>query len=296
MGAMDAAWQEWLTVNLSRGCSRESLVDAMVHAGFAVPAACELVRGASYAGESAAGSANRNEPAIVNHSSDATAYRYDACPVAASNRIHAYDRDVSVLMRIAQPQLIAFADVLCADECAELLERSRPRLQRSTTVNPDNGGEDVIALRTSEGCWFRRCEDAFIERLDRRIAALMNWPIDHGEGLQILHYAAGGEYRPHFDYFPPGQRGSAIHTSRGGQRIATLIVYLNDVAGGGETIFPTAGVTVTPRQGAAVYFRYVNGLGQLDPLTLHGGAPVTCGEKWIMTKWMREHPADNHAG
>jgi prolyl 4-hydroxylase len=232
MGAMDAAWQEWLTINLSRGCTRESLVEAMVRAGFAAPVARMAVHSARYANES--------EPANVDHDSDTRAYRYDACPVSTSNRIHAYDRDVTVLLRVAQPQLIAFDNVLCADECAELLERSRPRLKRSTTVNPDNGGEEVIALRTSEGCWFRRCEDAFIERLDRRIAALMNGPIDHGEGLQILHYTAGGEYRPHFDYFPPGQRGSAIHTSRGGQRVATLIVYLNDVAGGGETIFPTA--------------------------------------------------------
>jgi prolyl 4-hydroxylase len=45
---------------------------------------------------------------------------------------------------------------------------------------------------------------------------------------------------------------------------------------------------VTGRQGGAVYFRYLNGLRQLDPLTLHGGAPVLGGDKWIMTKWMRE--------
>jgi prolyl 4-hydroxylase len=219
---------------------------------------------------------------------DAHPYEYDACPVATGNWIRAYDREIPVLIRIASPQIIAFEDVLSGDECADLIERSRHRLKRSTTVNPDNGGEDVIAMRTSEGCWFPRCEDALIERLDRRIAALMNWPIDHGEGLQILHYTAGGEYRPHFDYFPPDLHGSTVHTSRGGQRVATLIIYLNDVEGGGETIFPHAGVAVTARRGGAVYFRYMNGRGQLDPMTLHGGAPVTGGEKWIMTKWMRE--------
>jgi prolyl 4-hydroxylase len=110
--------------------------------------------------------------------------------------------------------------------------------------------------------------------------------------LQILHYAAGGEYQPHFDYFPPDQEGSMVHTSRGGQRVATLIVYLNDVESGGTTIFPEARVAVTARQGGAVYFRYMNGRGQLDPMTLHGGAPVTNGEKWIMTKWMRERVCD----
>jgi len=85
---------------------------------------------------------------------------------------------------------------------------------------------------------------------DRRFAALMNCPIENGEDLQILHYRAGGEYRPHFDYFPPGQNGSALHTARGGQRVATLIVYLSDVEGGGETIFPDAGISVTARRGS----------------------------------------------
>ncbi|MBB5464041.1 hypothetical protein HDG32_000134 [Paraburkholderia sp. CI2] len=42
------------------------------------------------------------------------------------------------------------------------------------------------------------------------------------------------------------------------------------------------------RAGGAVYFRYMNGQRQLDPSTLHGGAPVLAGDKWIMTKWMRE--------
>jgi len=32
----------------------------------------------------------------------------------------------------------------------------------------------------------------------------------------------------------------------------------------------------------------MNGQRELDPLTLHGGAPVLDGEKWIMTKWVRE--------
>jgi prolyl 4-hydroxylase len=116
----------------------------------------------------------------------------------------------------------------------------------------------------------------------------MNWPVENGEGLQILHYGTTGEYRPHFDYFPPDQAGSAVHTAHGGQRVATLVIYLNDVADGGETIFPEAGMSVAANKGGAVYFRYLNGQRQLDPLTLHGGAPVLGGDKWIMTKWMRE--------
>ena len=43
-----------------------------------------------------------------------------------------------------------------------------------------------------------------------------------------------------------------------------------------------------PKKGSAVYFEYTNSHNQLDRLTLHGGSPVTRGEKWIVTKWMRQ--------
>lgn len=302
MPVMDAAWDDWLATNTNRGCTADSMVDAMVGAGFdlvtagaAVHRAVAAASGNAGKAATAVGPASTPDAATAGAGTQASliesvpgAYRYDPSPVASGNLIRAFDRDVKVLMRCERPQVIVFGDVLAPDECGEMIERSRHRLKRSTTVNPDTGKEDVIRNRTSEGIWFQRGEDAFIERIDQRIASLMNWPVENGEGLQILHYNTTGEYRPHFDYFPPDQPGSAVHTARGGQRVATLIVYLNDVPDGGETIFPEVGMSVAGKQGGAVYFRYLNGLRQLDPLTLHGGAPVKGGEKWIMTKWMRE--------
>jgi prolyl 4-hydroxylase len=72
-------------------------------------------------------------------------------------------------------------------------------------------------------------------------------------------------------------------------------VYLNDVAEGGETVFPGIGVAVIPRRGKALYFEYANSRSQVDQTTLHAGAPVLAGEKWVVTKWMRARryaPAD----
>ena len=112
-------------------------------------------------------------------------------------------------------------------------------------------------------------------------------PMERGEGMQVLDYPEGGEYRPHFDFFPPEQPGSIGQLKRGGQRVATLIVYLNTVEEGGETIFPRINVNVTPVQGNALFFSYANSNNELDRNTLHGGASVIKGEKWIMTKWMR---------
>ncbi|CAE6725973.1 2OG-Fe(II) oxygenase [Paraburkholderia nemoris] len=289
MPVVDASWEAWLSNNVARGCSIDSMIDAMVQAGFATEAARAEVRkafGMNPADAGAAPAAVATEAALVKTAPQT--YQYDESPVARGNVIRAHDRDVRVLMRCERPQVIVFGDVLSPDECDEMIERSRHRLKRSTTVNPATGKEDVIRNRTSEGIWYQRGEDAFIEKMDRRISSLMNWPVENGEGLQILHYGTTGEYRPHFDYFPPDQPGSAVHTAQGGQRVSTLVIYLNDVPDGGETIFPDAGMSVAAVKGGAVYFRYMNGQRQLDPLTLHGGAPVLGGDKWIMTKWMRE--------
>ncbi len=255
MPVVDAAWDEWLSSNVARGCSADSMIEAMTRAGFVGDAARVAVQQAfdRERADSPSARESATEAALVK--GEPQAYQYDDAPVARGNVIRAYDRDVRVLMRCERPQVIVFADVLSPEECGEMIGRSRHRLKRSTTVNPDTGKEDVIRNRTSEGIWYQRGEDPFIEKLDRRIASLMNWPVENGEGLQILHYGMTGEYRAHFDYFSPDQPGSAVHTAQGGQRVATLVVYLNDVPNGGETTFPEAGLSVAARQGGAVYFR-----------------------------------------
>ncbi len=286
---LNQAWQSWLSDNVTRGCSPESVINAMMAAGFDHSSATGAVLLFLYPNADAAPVV----PAIDTPQRPTTVandYQYDPMPIASGNRIDVGDREVKVLMRCERPQVVVFGDVLSHEECDELVRRSRDKLKRSTTVNPLTGTADVIERRSSEGTYFNRCEDDFIANLDRRIARLMNWPMENGEGFQVLHYGLGCEYREHFDYFPPDDAGSAPHLAKAGQRVSTLAMYLNDVDAGGETFFPDAGIAVTPRKGGAAYFRYFNQLGQVDPLTLHGGAPVLAGEKWLMTKWMRERP------
>src|SRR5690348_15972224 len=91
MHVVDAAWQEWLATNVSLGCTPESMIEAMVQAGFDAAAARDIVgRAAAEGGVQAA--------AISPVDDSARAYHYDACPVAAGNRVRAHDRDVTVLM------------------------------------------------------------------------------------------------------------------------------------------------------------------------------------------------------
>ncbi len=264
-------WRDWIAHNLARGCDRQTLVADMIRSHFDPAFAHSAVFEFSAASVAAV-----------------EAYAYEQPRLANGNVLVAHDRAMRVLLRVEKP-LIAFIDnVLDADECDELVRRSTSHLERSTIVDPQSGAGTAIANRSSEGTYFPIEADAFIAQLDRRIAALMNAPVENGEGLQILHYRTGGEYTPHFDYFPPADPGSAAHIANGGQRVASLILYLNDVAGGGSTVFPELKLTVGPKKGAGVYFEYCNSRGQVDPLTLHGGLPVLEGEKWIATKWVRQ--------
>ncbi|MGN6327440.1 MAG: 2OG-Fe(II) oxygenase [Rhodanobacter sp.] len=275
---LNGQWHDWIVHNLARGCAVPALVEDMCRNGFEPAFARDTVAAL------ARGEALASTPAAA----DVAGYVADPPRLPAGHVIATHDRDVRVLLRVAKPMVAVLDAVLSDAECDELIRRSADKLQRSTTVDPVHGGYEVIAARSSEGTFFPVNADDFIARLDRRLAGLMNCPVENGEGLQVLHYGEGGEYQPHFDYFTPGDPGSEAQMVVGGQRVSTLLIYLNDVAQGGATVFPRLGLRVAPKKGMAVYFEYSNREGQVDPLTLHGGEPVEKGEKWIITKWMRQ--------
>lgn len=202
------------------------------------------------------------------------------------HRVDAGDRIVDVLVTLRRPQLVVFGNLLSAAECEGLIDAARPRMSRSLTVETQTGGEALNADRTSHGMFFRRGEIELVSRLEARIARLLNWPVSHGEGLQVLHYRPGAEYKPHYDYFDPREPGTANITRRGGQRVGTLVMYLNEPERGGGTTFPDVGLEVLPQRGHAVLFAYGQPLPSTQ--TLHGGAPVLAGDKWVATKWLRE--------
>jgi prolyl 4-hydroxylase len=194
--------------------------------------------------------------------------------------------EVHIVAHMKMPRVIVFGGLLTDAECEGLMALAAARLVRSETVDNNTGGNELNPGRTSDGMFFERGEHALISKVEARIGDLLNWPVNHGEGLQVLRYRPGAEYRPHHDYFDPAHKGSATILKRGGQRVATLVMYLNTPAGGGSTTFPESGFEVAPLRGNAVFFSYER--AHVSTRTLHGGAPVTAGEKWVATKWLRE--------
>lgn len=196
------------------------------------------------------------------------------------------DRQVRVLVSLLLPRVVVLGDFLSDAECEALIALAQPRLARSRTVDNDNGAQIVHAARTSHSMCLQLGQDALCQRIEARIARLLDWPVDHGEGLQVLRYATGAEYQPHYDYFDPPAAGTPVLLQAGGQRVASLVMYLNTPERGGATRFPDAHLDVAAVKGNAVFFSY----DRPHPMTrsLHAGAPVLAGEKWVATKWLRE--------
>ena len=271
----------WRDTQLAAGCTRQSLYKSLLDAGWQAPSAGLI---AGWAAEAA--------PASTVLASSATAKPTTAAMLpsplldAAGTLVDAGDKWVRVIEHRQNPEVVVFANFLSPQECATLMDAAKPRLSRSLTVDVKTGGEELHPDRTSQGMFFTRSENATVQRIEARIAKLLRWPTQNGEGLQVLRYPPGAEYRPHYDYFDPKEAGTAAILQRGGQRVGTLIMYLFEPEAGGATVFPDIDVCVAPKLGNAVFFSYA----QPDPAsrTLHGGEPVVAGEKWIATKWLRE--------
>ena len=263
----------WIAAQTALGHDRSALLASMVDAGWSretAALALDTPAGPATAGSNAVAAGAMPQPAIAS----------------GQLQVDAGDRMVDVLMSMQEPQVVLFGQLLDDDECAALMDAARKRLTRSLTVEVKTGGEELNNDRTSQGMFFTRGENPLIDRIEARIARILNWPAENGEGLQILRYGAGAEYKPHYDYFDPDQPGTPSILQRGGQRLATLIIYLNEPVSGGATLFPDVRLQVAPKRGNAVFFSYDR--PHPDSHSLHGGAPVLEGEKWIATKWLRE--------
>jgi prolyl 4-hydroxylase len=272
---IDANLMRWLNECLARGHSPESLTTSMLQSGWSQ----EMARMAI---AEALGKELRAKPDMPAASKVVPEPSLAQSPIY----IDTSDRRVEIWTTVKFPRVVVFGNVLSHEECDQLIELAQPKLTRSLTVDNQTGGDEVNPARTSDGMFFNRGENPVCERVERRLAELVNWPYENGEGLQVLRYKHGAQYVPHYDYFDPAQPGTPKILQRGGQRVATIVMYLRTPERGGATVFPDIGLEVAPIKGSAVFFSYDRPYP--DTKTLHGGTPVTLGEKYVATKWMRE--------
>ncbi|ARK21343.1 2OG-Fe(II) oxygenase [Sporosarcina sp. P26b] len=187
------------------------------------------------------------------------------------------DRVIDIIAKVDEPLVVVLGNMLSDEECDELIQLSTDKMKRSKIgiIHAEN------EIRTSSGMFIEEPDNLIVLRIEKRIETIMNISIEHGESLQVLHYLPGQEYKAHHDFF-------SATSNVTNNRISTLVMYLNDVEQGGETYFPHLKLSITPKKGMAVYFEYFYNDPLMNDLTLHGGAPIEVGEKFVATQWMRK--------
>jgi prolyl 4-hydroxylase len=181
------------------------------------------------------------------------------------------------------PQVSHFRGLLSPEECGHVAQTAASLLRPSEIVDPETGTLRKHPIRTSDDAVIGPArEDLVIGAINRRIATISGTAPAQGEALTILRYAPGQQYRLHHDAL------SGVDN----QRIRTVIIYLNEGFGGGETHFPAGNLIIQPKGGDAIMFDNCAPDGSLDPLARHAGLPVTAGSKWIATRWIRAQPLD----
>ncbi|XP_035461063.1 prolyl 4-hydroxylase subunit alpha-1b isoform X3 [Scophthalmus maximus] len=208
-----------------------------------------------------------------------------------------------------RPYIVRYLDIISDKEMERVKQLAKPRLRRATISNPITGvletapyriskrratvhdpqtGKLTTAqYRVSKSAWLTGYEDPMIDTINQRIEDLTGLEMDTAEELQVANYGVGGQYEPHFD-FGRKDEPDAFKELGTGNRIATWLFYMSDVAAGGATVFPDVGAAVWPQKGTAVFWYNLFASGEGDYSTRHAACPVLVGNKWVSNKWIHE--------
>lgn len=191
----------------------------------------------------------------------------------------------------SDPQILIIRDLISVEDSLALIESAKDKMKRATVYNESTGDLREATYRTSHVAWLRRDENAVVDAVVRRIAAVTGLDVALADALQIQRYDVnGGRYEPHVDFGSVKYPGLWNETR--GNRLATVILYLNDAYHGGATVFTKLGVKVQPSQGDGVFWYNLLPAGIGDYRTKHAACPSypsnASKEKWAANLWIRE--------
>ena len=176
--------------------------------------------------------------------------------------------------------------ILTRDECQYVMQKADSLFSPSTVV----GAAGLDPSRTSETAWISK-DDPVARKIFQKASELTGKPIDCCEDLQVVRYKPGTFYKAHHDSCCEDTQACREFETRGGQRVGTLLVYLNDDFTDGETHFPDHGdLKLKAPPGAAIFFRPMGTMeARCHPKALHAGLPISSGVKYVCNAWIREN-------
>ncbi|XP_077999578.1 prolyl 4-hydroxylase subunit alpha-1-like isoform X2 [Glandiceps talaboti] len=212
------------------------------------------------------------------------------CRYRHYNRPYLYLQPAKEEVVFDKPKLTLYRDSLSDEEIRRVKELAAPRLRRATIQNSVTGNLEYAEYRISKSAWLRETDDDVIARINRRIEYYTGLTMDTAEELQVANYGIGGHYEPHFDFTKLRKEElNAFKELNSGNRIATMLFYMSDVAAGGATVFPRIGARLLPEKGTGAFWYNLLQSGEGDYTTRHAACPVLVGSKWVSNKWIHEY-------
>ena len=178
-------------------------------------------------------------------------------------------------------------------EIEYIINESKDKLKKANVsfLEKDKGKFKNYTGRTNSSHWLDKNSDPISLNLCKRIAKEIDCDWKHFENYQVIYYGENEEYKYHFDaYDKQNKEKYKKYCGERGNRLKTVLVYLNDVEEGGGTGFKNinGGTEVKPIKGRMVVFENVNKKNIIYKRSLHAGLPIIKGEKWAFNLWLRE--------
>ena len=191
------------------------------------------------------------------------------------------------------PEIYYIDNFLKDKEIDYIINESKAKLKKANVsfLKKDKDKYKNYTGRTNSSHWLDKNSDPISLNLCKRIAKEIDCDWKHFENYQVIYYGENEEYKYHFDaYDKQNKEKYKKYCGERGNRLKTVLVYLNDVEEGGGTGFKNinGGTEVKPIKGRMVVFENVNKKNIIYKRSLHAGLPIIKGEKWAFNLWLRE--------
>ena len=200
------------------------------------------------------------------------------------------------VISIFNPTIMVWDNFMSGPECKQLIQDMKDHVEwtRGKVTHGKEGDDHEHYHRTNQMGWLEYQKSETACHVLMRASQLTQLHYSQAEKLQALHYELGEEYEAHMDAFPMDtERGNATGAFQG-NRVATLLLYLNEPQDGGATVFTELNKGVQPKEGRAVLFsNTIIGTQVPDPKSMHQAQPVLAGEKWALNLWFRNAPIED---
>lgn len=201
------------------------------------------------------------------------------------NKCDSFTVDNYALMNDPYEEPYIINNIITENEAKYIIDTATTKFNDSTVL----GQILDKSIRKSKTAWLYKENDQLILSIMLRIANLVNLPLENAEALQVVKYEPDGYYKEHHDSCCDNNADCTEFVKRGGQRIKTVLIYLNDDFTEGSTYFPVLNKKFKPPKYSAIVFNpLAKNSNKCHPKALHAGLPVKSGVKYIANLWFRE--------